>query len=195
MGEACYQSRGKIWNKWTVCLPCGSACAVSNILRLPGEVPSDAPIGGIAVRLDRPLDDTTRQQILDAANTIASFSGRFEGDQAMSGEDLERSLAMMAYTPVLQKRAPFAVATTFWPQSLRHPSLVVLQKSHLMIPSYLSHRHHRQLFRITILSMVLFTRRTQMSMERQFRLAGIVTAAVSLFYNSPRYATDTHIQL
>ena len=89
-----------MYNKWTVCLglPCRSACAVSNTLRLPGDVPPDANLTGIAVRLDRPLNDTTRQQILDAANTIASFSGRFEGDQTMSGEDLERSLAMMTYT-------------------------------------------------------------------------------------------------
>jgi hypothetical protein len=64
---------------------------------LPGDVPPEAYIGGIAVRLNRPLDDTTRQQILDAANTIASFSGRFEGDLPMSGEDPERSLAMITY--------------------------------------------------------------------------------------------------
>jgi hypothetical protein len=87
-------------NKWTVCLPWRSACAVSNmnILRLPGDVPPDANVAGIAVWLDHLLDDTTRQQILDAVNGISFFSSLFEGDQAISGEDLERRRAIMTYT-------------------------------------------------------------------------------------------------
>lgn len=105
-----------MYNKWTVCLPCRSACAVSKILHLPGDVPPDANLTGIVVRLDRPLDDTTRQQILDAANTIASFSGRFKGDPVVSGKDPERSLAMMTYT-VFQRRTPFSATNTFWPRS------------------------------------------------------------------------------
>ena len=90
-----------MYNKWTVCLPWRSACAFSNTLHLPGDVSSDASLAGIAVRLDRPLDDTTRQQLIDAVNTMASFSGQLEGNQAMSGEELERSLAMMTYTQAL----------------------------------------------------------------------------------------------
>ena len=87
-----------MYNKWTVCLPWRSACAFSNILRLPGDVSSDASVAGIGVRHDHPLDDTTRQQLIDAANTMALFSGQFEGHQAMSGEELEGSLAIMTYT-------------------------------------------------------------------------------------------------
>lgn len=93
-GEARYHSKEKMCNKWTVCLPWCSACAVSNmnILRLTGDVPPDANITGVVVSLDQSLlDDTTMQQMLDAANA-------FEGDQAISGEHLERRRAIMTYT-------------------------------------------------------------------------------------------------
>ena len=57
---------------------------------MPGDVPLGASIAGIAIKLDRSLDDTTKQQVLDAANTIASCSGPFEGAQTISGGDTER---------------------------------------------------------------------------------------------------------
>jgi len=41
-------------------------------------------IRAIAVRMDRPWDDTTRQQVLDAASTITAYSGRYEDDQSIS---------------------------------------------------------------------------------------------------------------
>lgn len=87
-----------MWKQWTVCLLCRNACGVSNILCLPDDLPPDADIEGIAVRLDRPLDDTTMQQIVDAANTFASYSGLHQDDQMISREDLDRSLVMPTYS-------------------------------------------------------------------------------------------------
>jgi len=48
------------------------------------EPSMDMDIVGIAVRLDRPLDDAASQQLINAANTIISYSGTFEGDEAAS---------------------------------------------------------------------------------------------------------------
>ncbi|KAF8546443.1 hypothetical protein OG21DRAFT_1518152 [Imleria badia] len=63
-----------------------------SLLSIPGEdvqpvnseIHQGASIKGIAIKLNRPLDDTTRQQILDAANIFASCSGQFQGDQTIS---------------------------------------------------------------------------------------------------------------
>jgi len=49
-----------------------------------GDVPPGTELGGIAVRLEHPLDDTVQQQILDAANTIVASSAAFEGDETIS---------------------------------------------------------------------------------------------------------------
>lgn len=73
---------------------------------LSDDVPPDASISGIAVRLDRPLDDTMRQQILDAANTIASFSGPFGGDGEASGEGVE-NLTTIPYSVYLPDTSTF----------------------------------------------------------------------------------------
>ncbi|KAG6375649.1 hypothetical protein JVT61DRAFT_3218 [Boletus reticuloceps] len=58
--------------------------AAEDIQPVDGDAPPGTELGGIAVRLERPLDDIAQQQILDAANTIVSSSAAFEGDETIS---------------------------------------------------------------------------------------------------------------
>ncbi|KAF8421144.1 hypothetical protein L210DRAFT_3654575 [Boletus edulis BED1] len=58
--------------------------AAEDILLVDGDAPPGTGLGGLAVRLEHPLDDTAEQQILDAINAMISSSAVFEEDETIS---------------------------------------------------------------------------------------------------------------
>ncbi|KAF8134309.1 hypothetical protein EV363DRAFT_1323067 [Boletus edulis] len=72
--------------------------AAEEIQPVDGDAPPGTELGGIAIRLEQPLDDTAQQQMLDAANTIVSSSAAFGVDETISGENTSSVLSEDYYS-------------------------------------------------------------------------------------------------